>query len=165
MSPYERYIVNENLAYSALKMQFKALADDEDIRQEARLALWEACISFDESRAAFSTFAYLMVRCRIMKLLRKNRAKMRMADIISLQTPVSDDGITLEGTLMGDEDVCFTDLGGFLGQLCDRDRQIVQMRLGGMTIQQIGERIGISKQAVSQRLEKLKGIFRGYIQG
>lgn len=72
MSPEERYLSNENLVYDVLKKYFPMYFKSEDMRQEGRIGLWKACITFNEDHGvAFSSYAYRCIRNAILMALRK----------------------------------------------------------------------------------------------
>lgn len=64
---YERY---QPLLYGTLK-RYAIYAHQEDMLQEARLALWEAYSRFKPERGDFSAYAAKYVRGRVLRLLRK----------------------------------------------------------------------------------------------
>ena len=66
-TPEELYIANEKLARKCLLRFFPALANDEDVLQTARMALWRACQDFKPGKWQLSTLAYTYIRRDIIK--------------------------------------------------------------------------------------------------
>lgn len=65
---YERHLP---LAMRLAQDWFLPDASEEDVRQEARVALWEACRAFDRSKGSFPAFARLVVTRRLRDALRR----------------------------------------------------------------------------------------------
>ena len=83
----ELYHQNVNLAYSYIHKNDIYLDgyDQEDLYQEALLALWKACLNYDPNRGVkFSTFATSCIKNHFVDLIRKNTKRIKT---ISLTLP------------------------------------------------------------------------------
>ena len=165
MTPEELYLANERLAHWVLAKYYSRYQMDEDWQQVARLGLWKACLGFKEdSGFTFSSYASRAMLNELNNYFRDGRRLLRdnYSDI-SLSTIVGENGMTLETALPGDEDVRFIDLKGFWESLTSRERKIVSMLTDGLTNREIGKRMGVSNQRVSEIRLKAKQKFLNYI--
>ena len=76
---------NLELAYFTLWKHYPTFAQDEDLKQEAVLGLWKACLTYDESKSKFSTYA---VSCMLNKMKVWLRDRSKHPDTVSLSSPV-----------------------------------------------------------------------------
>lgn len=164
MTVEDRLEQNEKLVHFTLHRSFPEVADDEDFQQIGRIALWNACRTYDSRHGEFSTYAVVCIKRTVLKeLIRQNRKKRKSA-AVSLQAPLDETGsVTLEGALPGDADVCWMDFQGFLEALTDRQRSVVCARLNGLTYREIARNTGVSSQAVQFMMERIKRVARQYI--
>jgi RNA polymerase sigma factor (sigma-70 family) len=58
--------------------------DHDDVRQEARIALWEACRGYDKRKGRFPAFAGVVVRRRMRDLLQAAMREKRAAVVLGL---------------------------------------------------------------------------------
>lgn len=70
--PNELFEQNINLAYSYLQKHtiFLRGYDPEDLQQEALLALWRACLTYQPARGKFSTYATTCIANRFKDLIK-----------------------------------------------------------------------------------------------
>ena len=153
------YEDNEKLVFFILNKYFPALAFDDDAAQEGRIGLWNACQSYDPEKSAFSTYAGRAIRNAITMSLRQETRRAKLPTV-SLNSVVGErkggDEITLEDTVVGEEDVDFVDTGAFLARLDDREERVVRMRAGGATLKEIGAAEGLSRQGVLCLLRRVR---------
>lgn len=123
----------------------------EDVCDVAKIGLWQACISFNpEVGTAFTTYAYRVIQNQVLKFLKKNKHEFHH---YSLQQPVSEDEkITLEETLSYEYDFEADIMYQKLKEIIN-DFKITQMKLSGMTQQNIAKVIGTSQVSVSRKLK------------
>lgn len=123
----------------------------EDLLSEARIALWQACITYDPDKGAtFSTYAYRVIQNKLQNFFRGNKRDFRNC---SIQQPVSEDEkITLEETLSYEYDFEADIMYQKLKEIIN-DFEITQMKLSGMTQQNIAKVIGTSQVSVSRKLK------------
>lgn len=169
MTPEEMYAEHEKLVWFVLNRYYPDFVYDEDVAQEARIGLWLACKAYDPSRGAFSTFAVKTIHNEVRGYFRRMLQRDIPRDqLVSLEHPVKDmshggDPVPLRDTLVGESDIQWMDLSGVKAKLGDLDLRIFRLRLTGLSMDDIGARVGISRQAVDKRLEKIEDLVRRYI--
>lgn len=150
------FLENTALAYHILHKDFPTFAQSEDMKQEALLGLWRACISFDPSKGKFSTYA----GCCILNAIRYAlRGYQKQPETVSLNQPISEEGSTLEDLLEDpypSVDEGLIDLVTFLKGLPERERKLIQCRLDGLTQNQISAEMGLSQTWCSRILKKMR---------
>ncbi len=133
LTPDQQRQVEKHLGLaSRMCKRFKALGrsrgvSPEDLRQEAYLGLCVAALRFDPTRqVSFQTYAFNWVRKYVEKAIQQSDATPVLEDADAL--PDEDGKDFAEGT---DEDGPSTDLlHRLLGQLDERERQVVDMACG-----------------------------------
>ena len=164
MTVEDRLEQNEKLVHFTLHRSFPEIADDEDFQQIGRIALWNACRTYDSRHGEFSTYAVVCIRRAILKELTRQNTKGRKGVTLSLQHPLEEtDGITLEDALCGDTDVCWVDLQGFLDSLSDQQRRIVASKMAGLSQQEIAKDIGVSQTAVCHSVQRMRRLIDQYV--
>ena len=78
--------------------------DPDDVRQEALIALWEACRCHDKEKGPFPPFARLVIGRRMRDLLQAATRQKRTADFDHHTEPVCPD---LETTVLNREQLAF----------------------------------------------------------
>lgn len=158
-APEIRFEENMGLVYFILKRYFAALSCDPDLIQEGMIGLWKACLTYDEDRAKFVTYASTCIQNSVRMSLRKRK---KHAGAISLDAPWDDgEGHTCTpADLLEDKTASAFDDGvqvtDFIQRLDAYDRRIVELRLAGMPQADVAQRLGISQCHVSRRLNALK---------
>ena len=148
---------NIGLAYFILWKHYPTFAKDEDMKQEALLGLWKACMAYDKDKSQFSTYAGQCILNQVRMVLRKQSYE---PDTVSLSTPVGgeDESLTLESLIEDpvpsiDED--YIDLKDFLRGLNKRDKKLIQLRLQGKTQNQIAQEMGLAQPYCSRLITKI----------
>lgn len=134
---------------------------DEDLMQDGLIALWKACVAYDESRSnAFSTFAVFCIRNGINMALRR---RSRWMHTESLDQPIfsGKDGSELYLADMIEDTAAQIDDGiigimEFISGLNGRDKEIIELRMSGLTQYQCAEKLGISQTHCCRLLKRLK---------
>jgi RNA polymerase sigma factor (sigma-70 family) len=164
----ERAIIdNEKLVYYAIHRFFPDFQDDEDVAQAGFIGLWKACISYDDSKTKFSTYA---VRC-IMNEIRaelRHRAKLwKFGDIASLDEPVYFDkngsAVTLAHLVPdshNDYHVVDYDLSFLNNKLSKRDIVVFKLSIYGFTATEIANMFGYTKAWASKIITKAQALCR-----
>lgn len=147
---------NQKLAMYFLWKHFPAFGNDEDMQQEALLGLWKACITYDPSKAEFSTWAGYAVRSQIGTTLRRINKQL---DAVSLEATIEGtDGLKLEDIV---EEVVpsicvgYIDLKDFLKTLSGKELTIVQYRIQGFSQDQVSQIVGHSQPYCSRLLNRV----------
>lgn len=162
-----RYTENESLVYYVLHREFASCETDEDVIQEAKLALWKACISYDSERTMFSTYAYHVIRNAIHSLLRRESTtvEQKLGDgLISLDAAVapeetSDDKARSIESLSGTEEDNFAVLEHsdiMLRVLNEKELLLCQKLASGATQQALAKEEGLTRQALNNRIMKIR---------
>lgn len=163
--PEELFEKNQKLVHSILWRKFPAFARDEDIRQEAMLGLWKACLSWDSSKSKFSTYS---TRCILNQIYMYFRKQAPLSQQISLNTPITGTTqITLADMLeepipsIREEKIAIKEL--FEG-LSPREAQLIQAKLDGKTQAEIGDLLDIAQPTCSKILAKIRVRYERSIQ-
>lgn len=147
---------NTKLAYHVLHSNYPMFGQDEDMKQEALLGLWRACLTFNPDKGNFSTYAGCCILNQIRMAMRREA---KQPDTVSLSTPLGEEGVTLEDML---EDPCpsidegLIDLKNYLGKLSEKELKIIQLNVKGLTQRQIGAEMGLSQTWCSRILKQLR---------
>lgn len=160
MSPQQLVEENMRLVYFVVHRYYTHLAKDEDIVQVGMLALCNAANNFDESKSQFANYAICCIRNAINLELRKRRKHYNM---LSLEYDVVDENgepDNFGNFLVGEEDVLYLDLDGFYNQLDPVEKEIYRLRQEGMSVIDIASEFGCSRDAIYQRMRKMKSKWR-----
>lgn len=154
---------NEKLIRDTIWKIYPSLADDEDIQQIGRIALWNALKSYSkEGTATFHTYASRFIRNAVVDEIRKRTNEKNTGGgtviNISFQEPLKDvEELNIEDIVSGSKDVeSYSDVAQWLKNLDDMDRQIVCNKSKGKTDQQIAKILNIHQTSVSRKVKRLK---------
>lgn len=165
MTLEELFEAHGHLVYFVYNKHFnssKNLTYKDDLMQEGRLALWEACSMFDENKEIkFSTFAVTVIYHKMLEALLKLSKHDKN---LSLNTVVlrgkEGDSYTLEECLPAKEEYSIIDLKiilqGCLETLSARDKQIILLICKGYKQDQIAKSVKLSQAQVSRILKQFK---------
>lgn len=163
--PEQLFEQNQRLAYSVIWKIAPNFANDEDLKQEALLGLWKACLTWDPKKSQFSTYSVRCIRNQIYMYFRKQS---KLSREISLDTPISGtEQITLADMLedpipsIRDEKLAVRDL---LDGLSPREIELVQAKLDGKPQYEIGKLLGVSQSMCSRMLTKIRVRYERSIQ-
>jgi len=148
----------------------------QDLIQIGRMAALDASTKYDSSKGTIIAYTTTYIKYQMMNFLTENVRTIRIPNnkvtqvsipTISLNTPINDDGDTVEDLIPSiDSDIypeqneALKSLYLALSQLKPQYQLIVRMYFDlddnnkPMTLQAIGDKLGISKEAVRQQLEK-----------
>lgn len=165
MTPEELYFKNESLVYHVLHRKFPMSRYDDDFQQIARLGLWKACLSYDETKGKFSTYAVPCIANQIKMELRKMGRKPIEVSLEALVkgTDENSETLTISGMLIGEQDVGFVDTIWVDKELTDRQKRILGLLYDGMVQADIAREIGISQTMVSREVTKIRNVAQKYI--
>lgn len=163
MTPEELFEQNQKLIFFVLWKEFPRFVNDEDWQQIAGIGLWKACRGYDESKGAFSSYAYQAIANSIRLEI---RARKNDIPTVSLDLPVGtvsgDDcnepltiGDTIEGPGLENEMV---DIQGYRERLTERQRFIMDKRLDGMSYIDIGRQLGLSHAMIHLEKRRMQAI-------
>lgn len=165
----------------------------EDILQEGRLALWQACNNFDESKGCqFTTYAipfvsgkmrqYSKYKCNVIRLPRKafegdDDMLKNLGNVLSLDAPIDEDSSTILGDVISKE----SDFHEFMTEelvdefistitddvLRDMIEEYFYNKIWGLGIdvtqQELAEKYGISQAQCSRMINMYKNKFKEFL--
>lgn len=161
MTKEELFERNTLMAYKiANKYRINYLKEYDDIKQEALVGLWKACEKYNDSKGAFSTYAYICISNNINIYIRHLRKHENRE--ISLFAPIGEN-LYLEDTLGAeDENIERLEDRMILNDMIknynncfenDQERKVYKLFLSGKKQKHISNIIGISQTQIS-RIEK-----------
>jgi RNA polymerase sigma factor (sigma-70 family) len=142
--------------------------DDEDLYQEALMHLW---VDFGEGSLKDKTDSYILQGCyyHLKNYIRKTQDNV---PLLSLTTPMGEDGRTIEESLPSDETNLFDNLDSKLQlemaeekYLTEREKEVLSLLMDGMSMREVGSKIGISHVMVLKirnRIKEKYGKFAGF---
>jgi RNA polymerase sigma factor (sigma-70 family) len=150
---------NRKLIFSALRHHFADASLDligrEDAEQEAAIALWQATGTFDPtSGGRFTSYAYTAIRRQVLTKLKKARARRKGSLLLDdneepVVQPSEESSVEVQAEI-GEQ------VAVLLEQLRPPERALVRRRFGlgcrPETLAAIGQRLGITRERVRQRL-------------
>lgn len=147
---------NMKLVHYVINKYYPTYSYNEDVIQEGMVGLCYAAEKYDESKSKFSTFAN---KCILNNIRTYFKRTAKHDNHLSLDYEVTTDlgTMTFGETIMGVEDVDLSNLKyyEFYESVDYGDRYILD-NIAYSTTTEIGEALGISQQAVSQRLRRLR---------
>lgn len=163
MTAEELYFKNEALVHHVLNRKFPMSQFDEDFQQIGRLGLWKACLSYDESKGKFSTYAVPCIANQIKMELRKMSKRPQEVSLEAMISTSNDDSnLSISGTLIGESDVEFADTT-WAHHLTERQKLILDLLCDGMVQADIAKEIGMSQTMVSREVTKIRKIAEKYM--
>jgi len=157
--------IMENAVGIAGRIRWDNLHDEEDARQEAALAMWEATLKAKEG-LPIRHFQRKSGKCAVLNLYNENKHR-RAHEFLSLTKRVPGDDGELEFVDLLPEQVGEsyperlemaerdTSLASCIDLLPERDQEIIRLRFfQNMTLQKIGARLGLTTERVRQLEEK-----------
>jgi RNA polymerase sigma factor (sigma-70 family) len=141
--------------------------DDQDLFQEALIHLWT---DFRQGALNDKTDSYILQGCyfHLKNYIRKTQDS---ATIVSLNSILDEDGPHLEETLIADDLASYDRVESVLqieaigAGISQRERDVLFFCLEGMTMREIGKKMGIShvsvlkiRNKIKERYQKLNGI-------
>lgn len=157
MTPEERYLANQKLVYHILKTRYPMSQHNEDIQQEARIGLWQACKTFDEDRGTkFSSYAGMCIDNAIKIAFRRMRRQIPTVSLDALIKDQPDADLTLKDMIIGDFDIDWCNYEAFVDCLTPRERRVCELKLLGYSQARIGEMFGLKQPTISRLARSAK---------
>lgn len=166
----QQFEKNKNLVYYVYYHRFSSNSKNnlykEDIIQEGMLALWKACLNFNEKRNAnFSTYAVLVIYHSMLSFVTRKLNK--HYNTVSIESVVAEDKdgneLCLCDTLISPDAYSEKDMIAVINKIlesfptCYKD--IVEKIIKGYTQNEIGNILNMSQAQVSRKLKKFKEKF------
>lgn len=137
--------------------------DEDDLFQEA---LWHLWLASKDGSLNDKTDSYVLQGCyfHLKNYIRKTMDKVRLT---SINLPIDEDGSTIEDTLAAnnheiedaaDEALIAEALNN--GGLSEREAKVLSLLLSGMTVREVGGRIGISHVMVMKIKKSIKNKYK-----
>lgn len=121
----------------------------EDAISTSAMKVWRSLEKFDDKRSSFARFVTVITLSEIHRFLdtyKTGHVSLEAAEILpTTELPAP--------PLSMDKQLCLKE---FVQLLAKEDRVIIQMTIDGLTQEEIAEALGVSHQAVSKRLIKLR---------
>lgn len=150
---------NIRLAYWTVSRYYPSLLKDEDIEQEASIGLWKACLTYNEEKSQFSTYAVKCISSQILVALRTRRRWARL-EAVSLDEHLDEDGeLTLAGMVSdpaGSVETSGVFVEDFINTLSERDKKVVHYKLQGMKQKEAAKEMGITQSYYSRLLSDIQ---------
>ena len=168
-TPEQRYLKNEPLVVAFMQKHFKSLAWDEDYLQTARMGLWEACVCFDPNRGLrFSTLAYVVMRNKVIKQIRRDRTPSRYKAIVTsldekleAQSENGDTAILMDARDFTDSADARIDLLRMLSEVPEDERRVfVNVVCGEVTRRDAAKELGITFGELDKMLKRIAQTIR-----
>lgn len=168
-TPLQRYTKNEPLVIAFMQKHFPKLAWDEDYLQTARMGLWEAACCFDPERGLkFSTLAYIVMRNKVIKQMRRDNVHLRYnAVVISLDEKIEEQEKDGSATVLmdardfterSDERI---DIERMLSGIPPKERSaFVRVVCGESTKRDVAKELGISFGDLDRMLKRVSETIR-----
>ena len=152
---YDRF---GSLVYRMAYQTMPSRADAEDVVQEVFVRLWQTASRYDPKRAALVTWVMLIARRHMVDRLRRMQARVRPSALDEAWSPPDATPAPPTGV---EQDERFGLVLERLKQLPELQQTVVKRAyLGGQTLKQIGQELGIPlgtvKSALSRALVRLR---------
>ncbi|MBQ6333667.1 MAG: sigma-70 family RNA polymerase sigma factor [Erysipelotrichaceae bacterium] len=141
--------------------------DENDLFQEASLALYKAVFSYEEEREmAFSSYAYLVIRSRVRELLR-TAGRVYNDEVVSLD---SSKDYSLKFCVRQDpaayhqEEQFKEGLVSFMNSLGSEDRLIFELKSQDLSYKEISKRLNMSTKKIDNRLRILRKRLKKHLE-
>lgn len=154
----KQQLIEDNMAlvYFIVNKHYPTFRNDQDIIQAGMLGLCCAAESWDEAKSKFTTYAS---SCILNAINTEFCGRKKHKSVLSLDYPVhGDDGEpgSFGDFCIGESDVDYVDTESFYDQLTERERRIVELKEGGVSVSDISKELRCSEKTVWATLRKLK---------
>lgn len=136
------------------------LMDYDDLFQIGCIGLWKATQLYDDTKKCkFTTYAVFWIRGELERARAYNMRQKRQLRTKSIEEKLPD-GDSYLGDLLADfsnpeDEVVAADLKEWLLR---KDPVLIALRLQGLSQKQIGKKVGLSRQRISVKLQRLKEV-------
>ena len=133
--------------------------DEDDLFQEALEHLW---VAFGKGTLSDKTDSYVLQGCyfHLKNYIRKTMDKVKLT---SISLPIDDDGSTVEDLLVCNDSSTVDAADSVLlkdvvksASLSEREAQVLSLSLEGMTVREIGQKIGVSHVMVIKVKDQIR---------
>lgn len=167
------FFKNINLVYFTLKKYKPEIRFDEDMLQEAKLALYKAILTYDEDKSTFANHAILSINFAVLRELK--RRKRYLDNEIRLDFTAQSANMSsvylkrlVDTKPLIEDIICeneyLSQFTTWVNNLSEKNRKIINRRLSGFKQKEIADELGISKSRVCAVLQNLKRDFTNKLQ-
>lgn len=167
------FFKNINLVYFTLKKYKPEIRFDEDMLQEAKLALYKAILTYDEDKSTFANHAILSINFAVLRELQ--RRKRYLDNEIRLDFTAQSANMSsvylkrlVDTKLLIEDIICeneyLSQFNTWVNNLSEKNGKIINRRLSGFKQKEIADELGISKSRVCAVLQNLKRDFTNKLQ-
>jgi RNA polymerase sigma factor (sigma-70 family) len=143
---------NRNLILAVIHVQYMGQVDDADLEQEGWIGFWQAIKWYNAGRGArFSTFAWLVIRQRIWRAVRRASSVERWQESDGPYSEAADAQVITnwQNTQIHEA------LEEGLAELSERERRVLSLRYGWdgsppQTFAEISQTLGLTRQRMHQ---------------
>lgn len=132
-------------------------AEDEDMAQEALVGLLAAVRTYrPDGGAAFTTYATTCIRNRLLTVLRGLQPPPEpLPDSTDVSDPTADPALQIQ-----EQEESERLIGGLRRRLTPMEYQVLLLRLSDCSYEEIANRMGVSKKAVDNAVQRIRRKFR-----
>ena len=136
--------------------------DEDDLRQEAAIALYDAALSYNGERGvSFGLYAKICIRNRIVSSLRRRQGTSIRAESLDCadELALPQDEQTPEKLIISRESV--SDIRKKIsGSLTELERSVFDLYLVGASYEDISSALGIPKKSIDNAMQRIKAKLR-----
>lgn len=164
----ELFKEHARLVYWTISKYYPMFIADEDIRQEASIGLWKACLWYDKEKAQFTTYAVKCITSQILLALRRRNRWARL-NTISLEASITEDGELTVEDVVQDPNGSIEDSGiffeEFIRTLNDRDRTVLGCKMKGLNQREAAQLMGITQPYYSRLMQGIRTKYMSFVYG
>lgn len=151
MPPSFEALISQNIGrIQYIARRYARGEDSEDILQEILLQLWRSYKTF-EANSSVETWLYRVALNTAITWVRKSAKQKKVSQIVQM--------LHLDVSLPGQESCQGAIFEQFMDALNDADANVLMMYLDGLPAIEIAAVIGVSANAISARISRLKRLF------
>lgn len=153
---------NTGLVFFTLKKYYPTYIKNEDMHQEGFLALWKACLTYNENfNVKFSTYSVKVIHQHYSYVFRSNKELRCGVQLLSMDAKfisASGEPLTFGDMIIGETDVNIASLlcDEVFSKLKPREVQLLKLSFAGYKQAEIAKQIGVSRQYVNHLYIKLR---------
>ena len=164
-----RYEKNEPLAVAFIRKYYPTLIGNEDYLQVVKMALWQACQQYDPKRKIkFSTFAYMVMRNKLLNELRRDRRSKRygiinvsLEEILEKSAEYGDNDYFMDTRDFTDTSDYRIDIDRMLSKLTAKERLIiVNLGTDEMGVLELSRKLHMKQRDVLEMIRRSTAFIR-----
>ena len=175
MDEGQEFLKYYGLIKFAIKKYYPGLVADEDVFQEASIGFLNALRTYTEDHnTVFTTYAVACITSAIKTYLKSPRSRSTWLNAVSFDDVFIDsfsrDSRSISQSRIIDTHQTSTDkeweadFSNFFKKLNSAQKTMVDMRLQGYTLEEIGRKFGISRQRMDEKIHAIRSKYYEYIK-